>query len=196
MDATLIRQLVWLDYRLALLFVFLIPFGLLIWALRSKSEAIKRSLLLYWRVASLVLITIYLAIGSLGISYISGIVAAILIVFALWFWQDLNEDIEASHTSLKPIYLGWRWATTVYCFLSVVFRLLFSNCAFMNDAQLSNICKIWFEPPLSFSTTFHNGFPVENLAFIGAVGGIVYMLYLFSFLAFSLPKTGRIAFRD
>ena len=196
MDATLIRQLVWLDYRLALLFLVFIPFGLLVWALRSDSEAIKRSLLLYWRVASLVLITIYLAIGSLGISYISGILAAILIVLALWFWQDLNEDIEASRKSLTPIYLGWRWATTVYCSLSAVFRLLFANCAFMNAEQLSNICKIWFEPPLSFSTTFHNGVPVENLAFAGAVGGIVYILYLFVFLAFSLPKTGRIAFRD
>ncbi len=196
MDATLIRQLVWLDYRLALLFILVIPFGLLVWALRSRSEAIKRSLLLYWRVASLVLITIYLAIGSLGISYISGIVAAVLIVLALWFWQDLNEDIEASRTSLKPIYLGWRWATTVYCSLSVIFRLIFANCAFMNAEQLSDICKIWFEPPLSLSTMFHNGVPVENLAFIGAVGGIVYTLYFFSFLAFSLPKTGRIAFRD
>ncbi|WP_434688314.1 DUF3177 family protein [Pseudanabaena minima] len=196
MDATLIRQLVWLDYRLALLFLVFIPFGLLVWALRSDSEAIKRSLLLYWRVASLVLITIYLAIGSLGISYISGILAAILIVLALWFWQDLNEDIEASRKSLTPIYLGWRWATTIYCSLSAVFRLLFANCAFMNAEQLSDICKIWFEPPLSFSTTFHNGVPVENLAFAGAVGGIVYILYLSVFLAFSLPKTGRIAFRD
>ncbi|MFZ4728477.1 MAG: DUF3177 family protein [Pseudanabaena sp.] len=196
MDATLIRQLVWLDYRLALLFIVLIPFGLLVWALRSGSEAIKRSLLLYWRVASLVLITIYLAIGNLGISYISGIVAAVLIVLALWFWQDLNEDIGASRQGLKQIYLGWRWATTVYCSLSVVFRLIFANCAFMNAEQLSDICKIWFEPPLSFSAIFHNGIPVENLAFVGAVGGIVYMLYFFSFLAFSLPKTGRIAFRD
>lgn len=196
MDATLIRQLVWLDYRLALLFLTFIPFCLLVWAFRIDSEAIKRSLLLYWRVASLVLITIYLAIGSLGISYISGIVAAVLIVLALWFWQDLNEDIEASRKSLRPIYLGWRWATTVYCSLSVIFRLLFANCAFIDAEQLSDICKIWFEPPLSFSTTFHNSVPVENLAFIGAVGGIVYMLYLFFFLAFSLPKTGRIAFRD
>jgi hypothetical protein len=196
MDATLIRQLVWLDYRLALLFLAFIPFCLLVWAFQIDSEAIKRSLLLYWRVASLVLITIYLAIGSLGISYISGIVAAVLIVLALWFWQDLNEDIEASRKSLRPIYLGWRWATTVYCLLSAVFRLLFSNCAFVKVEQLGDICPIWFEPPLSFSNVFHNGMPVENLAFIGAVGGIVYTLYLSFFLAFSLPKMGRIAFRD
>ncbi len=196
MDATLIRQLVWLDYRLAFLFIVLIPFGLLCWAFRINSEAIKRSLLLYWRVASLVLISICLAIGSLGISFVSGIIAEILIVLALWFWQDLNEDIVASRKSIKPIYLGWRWATTVYCFLSIGFRLFFANCAFVNAEQLSDICKIWFEPPLSFSTLFHNALPVENLAFMGAVAGIVYSLYFFSFVAFSLPKSGRIAFRD
>ncbi len=196
MDATLIRQLVWLDYRLALVFLFLVPVGLLIWALRSNSEAIRRSLLLYWRVASLVLITICLAIGSIGASYISGIAAAVLIILTLWFWQDLNEDIQASRTELKPIYLGWRWATTVYCSLSAVFKLIFVNCAFVNPEQLSEICKIWFEPPLSFGNIFSNFLPVENVAFFGAVGGIVYVLYLFVFLAFSLPKTGRIAFRD
>jgi hypothetical protein len=191
MDATLIRQLVWLDYRLALLFIALIPLGLLGWAFQSKSEPIKRSLLLYWRVASLVLITICLASGSIAVSFITGIVAEILIVLALWFWQDLNEDIEASRKSIKPIYLGWRWAVTVYCSLSIIFRLIFSNCAFVKVEQLGDICKIWFEPPLNFSQLFHNAIPVENLAFFGAVGGIVYGLYLFFFLAFSLPKTGR-----
>ena len=196
MDATLIRQLVWLDYRLALIFIALIPLGLLGCAFQSKSDPIKRSLLLYWRVASLVLITICLASGSIAVSFITGIVAEILIVLALWFWQDLNEDIEASRKSIKPIYLGWRWATTVYCSLGIIFRLIFANCAFVNAEQLSDICKIWFEPPLSFGQLFHNAIPVENLAFFGAVGGIVYGLYLFFFLAFSLPKTGRIAFRD
>ncbi len=196
MDATLIRQLVWLDYRLALIFIVLIPLGLLIWALRIKCEPIKRSLLLYWRVASLVLITIYLAIGSLAVSFVTGIIAAVLIVLALWFWQDLNEDIAATSKSLKPIYLGWRWATTVYCVLSIGFRLFFVNCAFIKADQLSDICKVWFEPPLNFSSLFHRGFPVENLAFAGAVAGIVYALYFFFFIAFSLPKTGRIAFRD
>jgi hypothetical protein len=66
----------------------------------------------------------------------------------------------------------------------------------MNPEKLGEICKIWFEPPLDFKAIFHNGIAVENLAFVGVVGGIVYLLYLFAFIAFSLPKTGRIAFRD
>jgi hypothetical protein len=196
MDATLIRQLVWLDYRLAFLFNVLIPLGLLTWAMRSENKAVKRSLLLYWRVASLTLITIYMGIGSLPIFYVTGILSAILIALSLWFWQDLNEDIGASRKTLNLIYLGWRWAVTVYCVLSGLLRLLFINCAFTNIEQLSDVCKIWFEPALSLGNSIHKGVPPETLAFVGVVAGILYILYLFSFLAFNLPKNGRIAFRD
>ena len=196
MDVNLIRQLVWLDYRLALLFLVIAPLALLIWAIRVDSQAIKRSLIVYWRVASLVLITIYLAIGNLGLAFISNILASLLIVLSLWFWQDLNEDIAASSKKITPIYLGWRWAVTIYASISAVFKLLFANCAFISYEKLGEACLTWFEPPLSFSKTFHNGVSIENLVFVGVVAGAVYMLYLFSFLAFSLPKTGRIAFRD
>lgn len=196
MDVNLIRQLVWLDYRLALIFLVIAPIGLLIWAIRVDSQAIKRSLIVYWRVASLVLITIYLALGGLGVAFISSILATVLIVLSLWFWQDLNEDIAASSKPVTPIYQGWRWAVTIYGSISTIFKLLFANCAFVSSDKLSEVCLTWFEPPVNFSKTFHNGVPVENLVFVGVVAGAVYMLYLFSFLAFSLPKTGRIAFRD
>ena len=196
MDAALIRQLVWLDYRLALIFTAIAPFVLLIWSLRVDHTAIKRSLLLYWRVASMVLITIYLAIGNIGASFISGILANILIVLALWFWRDLNEDINASRHILKPIYLGWRWAVSFYCVLTGIFRLIFANCAFVSSDRLSDVCKVWYEPPISFGKLFSGFIAPENIAFAGAVAGIVYMLYLSIFLVFSLPKTGRIAFRD
>ncbi|MBD2149622.1 DUF3177 family protein [Pseudanabaena sp. FACHB-1277] len=196
MDVALIRQLVWLDYRLALIFTAIAPLVLLIWSLRVDNIAIKRSLLLYWRVASMVLITIYLAIGNIGASFISGILANILIVLALWFWRDLNEDINASRHILKPIYLGWRWAASFYCVLTGIFRLIFANCAFVSSDRLSDVCKVWFEPPASFGKFFSGFIAPENLAFAGAVAGIVYMLYLSIFLVFSLPKTGRIAFRD
>ncbi|PZU94252.1 MAG: DUF3177 domain-containing protein [Pseudanabaena sp.] len=196
MDAPLTRQLVWLDYRLAFLFSVLIPLGLLTWAMRSKNKAVKRSLLLYWRVASLTLITIYVGIGNLPIFYITGILATILIALSLWFWQDLNEDIGASQKALNLVYQGWRWAVTVYCVLSGLLKLMFVNCAFTSIDKLSDVCKIWFEPALSLSNSIHKGVPTETLAFVGIVAGVLYILYLFSFLAFNLPKNGRIAFRD
>ncbi|MDX2254339.1 MAG: DUF3177 family protein [Pseudanabaenaceae cyanobacterium bins.39] len=196
MNDALMRQLIWLDYRLALIFTALIPLALLIWALRSNDTPHKRSLLLYWRVASMVLITIALAVGSLGASFIAGIVANIMIVLALWFWRDLNEDIIASRHAMKLIYLGWRWAVSIYCLISAAFRLVYANCAFVPFEKLGDTCRFWFEPPLSLVKLLGSTITIESFAFVGVVGGIIYMLYLFVFLAFSLPKTGRVAFRD
>ena len=193
MDATLIRQLVWLDYRLALLFIALIPLGLLGWAFQSKSDPIKRSLLLYWRVASLVLITICLASGSIAVSFITGIVAEILIVLALWFWQDLNEDIAALRKSIKPIYLGWRWATTVYCTLGTIALLPFLGCAFSETAFKTPYCSVWLEAPLVFKDYFHYNSKPAFLGFLGIVTLIFYVVYLSYFVAVKLGKHGRSA---
>jgi hypothetical protein len=196
MEESFIRQIVWLDFRLAIAFTVFAPLVLLVFAFKAKSEAIKRSLIIYWRVASLLAITVYLMIGGLQISFLSGLAARILIPVSLWFWQDLNEDINAMRSSLKFLYQAWRWAVTVYCAIGAGISLVFSNCAVMPSDRLGNLCKVWFEPPLGFKAIFHGGISVENLAFAGIVGLIVYGLYLAAFLGFTLPKLGRIAFRE
>jgi Protein of unknown function (DUF3177) len=193
---TLIRQLVWLDFRLAILFAAIAPLLLLAWALRAKAEPLKRSLFIYWRVASLFAIAIYLAIGAWPIGFIAGFVARLLIPLSVWYWQDINEDIAMSRGILKNYFNIWRWAVSAYFVVSAVFSAFYVHCAFSSLGQFSNTCKIWLEPPLAFRTVFHAGIPVENLGFIGIVGVIVYGLYLASFLVFSLPKQGRIAFRN
>jgi len=60
----------------------------------AKAEAIQRLLTIYWRVSSLLAITIYLLIAALPVGFISGLMARILIPISLWFWVDLNEEIE------------------------------------------------------------------------------------------------------
>ncbi len=196
MEPPLIRQFVWLDFRLAILFAVIIPLLLLAWSLRAKAEPLKRSLYIYWRVASLFAIAIYLAIAALPISFLAGFVARLLIPLSVWFWQDLNEDIAMSRGILKTYFNVWRWAVSAYFVVSAVFSAMFVPCTFSSLEQLSPTCKIWFEPPLAFKTIFHTDIPVENLGFCGIVGLIVYGLYLASFLVFSLPKQGRIAFRN
>jgi len=42
----------------------------------------------------LLAITIYLLIAALPVGFISGLMARILIPISLWFWVDLNEEIE------------------------------------------------------------------------------------------------------
>ena len=46
------RPLVWMDYRLAVLFTVLIPLILLLWAFIQKAQAMQRLLVIYWRVSS------------------------------------------------------------------------------------------------------------------------------------------------
>ncbi len=88
------RSLVWMDYRLAVLFTVLIPLVLLIWAFVQKADGIQRLLTIYWRVSSLLMITVFLMIGGFQVSFISSLIARILIPISLWFWVDLNDEIE------------------------------------------------------------------------------------------------------
>ena len=65
------RPLVWIDYRLAVLFTVIIPAILLIWSLFAKIESLQKLLIIYWRVASLLLITVYLMIASWPIGFVT-----------------------------------------------------------------------------------------------------------------------------
>ena len=85
------RPLVWIDYRLAVLFTVIIPAILLIWSLFAKIESLQKLLIIYWRVASLLLITVYLMIASWPIGFVTSFLAKILIPISLWFWVDIND---------------------------------------------------------------------------------------------------------
>jgi len=62
----------------------------------------------------LLAITIYLLIAALPVGFISGLMARILIPISLWFWVDLNEEIEDQpRGALKLTFNSWRWAITV-----------------------------------------------------------------------------------
>jgi hypothetical protein len=91
-------QLIWMDFRLAVIFTVLVPLILLLWAFAQKTEVIQNLLIIYWRVSSLLAIAVYLAISSSPISFIAGFVGLVLIPISLWFWADLNEEI----TDLSP----------------------------------------------------------------------------------------------
>jgi Protein of unknown function (DUF3177) len=140
------RPFVWIDYRLTVLFLVIIPLILLIWAFVQKAEAIQRLLTIYWRISILVAITIYLMIAQYPVSFISGLMARILIPISLWFWVDLNDEIEYQTSGfLKFIFTSWRWATTVYCFLgTLAFIPFFRLCFFwqcVEDFLLSRLVR-------------------------------------------------------
>ena len=62
-----LQPLVWTDYRLAVIFALIIPFVIFIWAFVQKAEAIQRLMITYFRVASLLIISLYLMIAALPI---------------------------------------------------------------------------------------------------------------------------------
>jgi len=188
------RPLVWLDYRLALLFMIILPVILTIWALIEKSQAAQRLLIIYWRVASLLMITLYFMIPSWGIAFITSIIARFLIPIALWFWVDLNDDLkDLPDRPFKLVLTSWRWAISLYSFIGAISTFPFLKCAFSNTDLATPFCKVWFEHPWLYQQIFHANSKPGFLGFLGFIGLFFYILYFGSFLLLRLPKQGRSA---
>lgn len=191
-----LQPLIWVDYRLAVLFTVLIPLLLLIWAYVNKSEAIQRLLLIYWRVASLLAITVYLLIAALPLGFISGWLARLLIPVSLWFWVDLNEEIaEQPKSPLKLAFSSWRWAVSIYCVLGLIGQLPVLACAFMGHDALvkAPLCNAWLQAPWAFRELFHATTRPWFLGGVGLFGLAIYVIYLAYFVLVRLGKQGRSA---
>lgn len=194
-----LSSIVWTDYRLAILFTVVLPLALLIWATVQQAEALQRLLIIYWRVASLLAITVYLLIGVLPIGFFSGWLARILIAIGLWFWVDLNEEIRDSpSSSLKLALVSWRWAVSLYCLLGVIGQIPLLHCATLGTQQLlaDASCRVWLDPPFLFREYFHSGVRPFVLGFFGILGLVIYVLYLGYFVFFRLGKRKRTAMEN
>lgn len=193
-DLGLLEKIVWTDYRLAVIFTVIIPLVILIWAFVSKTESIKMLMIIYWRVASLLMITVYLMIASLPFSFLTGIFARILIPISVWFWQDLNEEIRDLPKSLfKIVFRSWRWALTVYCSLGLLFNIPFVSCAFTSQIKEIPSCRLWLQPPWGYMQLMHPKGDPGVLGFFGVMALVIYVLYLLYFVLIRLGKQGRSA---
>lgn len=194
MDQVWFRPYIWIDYRLAVLFAVIFPLILLIWAFIQKAEAMQRLLIIYWRVSSLLAITVYLMIGGFGVSFISGLMGQILVPISLWFWVDLNDEIDYQSSGvLKLVFTSWRWAMTVYSILGTLVFIPFVGCAFTANPTSKPYCYAWLEAPLLFKEYFHPNSKPAFLSFLGIIGLGVYVLYLSYFILVKLGKKGRSA---
>ncbi|MBV9389731.1 MAG: DUF3177 family protein [Chroococcidiopsidaceae cyanobacterium CP_BM_ER_R8_30] len=191
------RPLVWMDYRLAVLFTVVIPLVLLIWAFVQKAEAIQRLLAIYWRVACLLAITVYLFIGSLSVGFVSGFLARLLIPISVWFWIDLNEEIDDQPPSpLKLVFTSWRWAVTIYGILGALAQLPFLQCVGSKTALASPFCHVWLEPTSLYAYYVHPHSKPQFLGFLGLVGLTIYTLCFLYFVFVKLGKQGRSAIQQ
>ena len=83
------RALVWLTYRLAATFAVGLPLVLLIWSAWRRDAMVVRLLGLYWKVASLMGISVLLLVDERPLGYLTAVVAPVLMVVSVWFWVCL-----------------------------------------------------------------------------------------------------------
>ncbi|MEG4348048.1 DUF3177 family protein [Microcoleus sp. A003_D6] len=190
------QPLVWMDYRLSVLLTVSIPLVVLIWAIFASSDAIVRLLMIYWRVASLLAITLYLMMAALPVSFVSSVMGRALIPACLWFWQDLNEEIaDRPQSPLKLAFTAWRWAITVYSGLGALAQIPFLTCAFKSQVQVIDepFCRVWLDPAWLYKQMFHATANPQFLGLLALIGLAIYVLYLSYFVLIKLGKQGRSA---
>ncbi len=191
-----LSTLVWTDYRLAVVLTVIVPLVLFLWAFVQKVDVITRLLVVYWRVASLLMITVYLFIGAYPVGFLSGWLARLLIPVSQWFWVDLNEELtELSQRPVKLVYQVWRWAVSVYLVLGAIAQLPTLRCAFLPSKQMvaDGACRIWLDPPWLFREFFGAGMKPYTAGLLAMIALIFYGLCLGYFVFVRLRKQGRSA---
>ncbi len=168
-----LSPLIWWDFRLAVVTTVLMPLGLLAGAYLSRCQPLIQLMTYYWRVSSLLAITVYLMIAGFPLSFLTGALARALIPAALWFWDKLVDRILVLPGWIPPIFQVWRWMVTIYMGIGFFFSLAFLPCAFQSSVSAS--CRVWFEPPLAFRELFHSYLSIEVLGLVGLLGLAAYI---------------------
>ncbi|MFQ6539648.1 MULTISPECIES: DUF3177 family protein [Aphanothece] len=199
---SLYRSMVWLDYRLAVLFTVGLPLVLLVWAAVRRERALVRLLGIYWKVASLLLVTVLLLTDRQPLGLAVAVVAQVLVLVCLWFWVDLNEELAdlPSWRGLPLTVRIWRWAISFWAVLGALFSATALGC--MDAARLeSPRCAVWLQPPLElhrhvaslFAFIFGGQWTPAVAAFVGYLGLVAYAVGLLQWLLVRLPRQGRVA---
>ncbi len=194
------RALVWLTYRLAATFAVGVPLVLLIWSAWRREPLVLRMLGIYWKVASLMAISLLLLTDQRPLGYAMAVAAPVLMVISLWFWVDINEEL-ADQPSWRPLPLVvkvWRWAFSGFGLLSLGMSVTGLGC--MQQLQ-SPACLAWLEAPQGIhglaATVFNflfGGLWTEAVAaFVGYVALVAYLAGLLQWLLVRLPRYGRVA---
>ncbi len=191
-DLLLYRTLVWLDYRLAAVFAVGLPLVLLLWAAWKREQALVRLMGIYWKVASLLLITVLLLTDNKPLGYLLAFLAQGLVVLSVWFWVDLNEEL-ADLPPWRPLPFAvraWRWGLSVFGVLGALL-----------GGVTRPVCRVWLEAPDDlhggaasfFNFVFGGSWTGTIAAFVGYVALVAYAVGALQWLLVRLPKQGRVA---
>lgn len=155
---------------------------------------------IYWKIASLIPISILLLIGDRPLGYLTSFISPILLTICIWFWVDLNEEL-ADLPLIKPLPLLvkiWRWIISLYSILFTTLTFISIPCLNLIDGKY---CNSWKEAPQNFHHFSSNLFKflfganwTESVAaFIGYIALLVYVVGLLQWLLVRFPKQGRMA---
>jgi hypothetical protein len=198
----LYRTLVWLDIRLAVLITVGVPLVLLAWALWQREQALLRLLGIYWKVASLLLITNLLMADRRPLAFVLAIPAQLIVVVAVWFWVDLNEEL-ADLPPWRPLPFAvrlWRWSLSYWGVIGALISFTALGC--LERVRIdSPRCQVWIQPPFQlqqrldglFDFVLGGDWTPTLAAFVGYVALVIYVVGLLQWLLARLPKMGRIA---
>ena len=194
------RTLVWLTYRLAAMFALGLPLVLLVWASVRREASMVRLLTIYWKIASLLAISVLLLTDQRPIGYLTTFLAPLLMVASVWFWVDLNEEL-ADLPPWRPLPLTvriWRWALSGFGLMAAA--MASTSLACVKDVAGAN-CRVWLEAPQGlhrvaerlFDFVFGGQWTEAVAAFIGYVALVAYVVGLLQWLLVRLPRQGRVA---
>jgi len=151
---TFIEWLIRADVMVAVVVLILFPLGFLFVALRDAT--IARRLLVYWRMSSLLAITVYLLSAEMALGYVTGFAALLLIPAALWLGDAVYSPPASplpGTSRLRSVYRYWRWAVTGLCAFSIPLIMPALPCAFGSSPNL--FCTLWFALPGEYFTFVH-----------------------------------------
>ena len=192
--------LVWLSYRIAATFAFGLPLILLIWAKLANISSIERLLSIYWKVSSLYAINLLFLSGDSQLGQLISFISPILMVSSIWFWFDLNEEIDE-----MPVYRAialttriWRWTISFWSLLNTGLHLFSWRC--LNSIN-ENYCDTWREIPFNlFITTrtiikfvLDGNWSTGFATFFAYLSLVLYLIGLLQWLIIQLPRNGRCA---
>jgi len=194
-----IRSLVWTDFRVAVALFVVAPFALLAASVvarvprepddRSKSsETVLRLMTSYWQASSLLLLTVALNIQEANFGVFCGLAAQAMIVVSLWWWSDLNGELDAA--PLSRAFRAWRLPTSVAAAGGVVVQLPFQGCVGVPSLAGDAFCAPWLEPP-KFAAGLVGRDASPALGFVANVGCLLYFAVLSYYATVLLPTVGR-----
>ena len=181
-----------------MIFLIGIPVTLSFWSIKKRNKAVNKLLSIYWIISLFFFIRLLLLIGKYNYALVITNISTLLITAAVWFWNDINDelreyDFSYSLTTMTKI---WRWTVTFISLNFLILSLQNFNCfSFIN----SDACAIWLQPSSNlyifiknlFNFFFGANFTEPIAKFLGLFSLVIYILGLIQWSMIKLPKNGR-----